>query len=165
MIQSINNFLSALPNFVHIFIISAMPVIELRGAIPYGALLLQMNVYEVFFLSVLGSLVPAPILLFGGKFIFDKLENSKYDALATFITRLKARSIKKGEKIVKYTYLGLMLFIAIPLPGTGVWTGCIVAALLRLNPIKALLSAFAGTTIAGIIVSFLVATGTMLVSI
>ena len=164
MTEAINQFFSTLPHWLHVFCISAIPVIELRGAIPYGILLLGMPAWTVLLFGILGSMLPAPFIIYLGEYLLTKLENSKRGKLAKFAQKIRARSMKKSAQIEKYSYWGLILFIGIPLPGTGVWTGCIIAALLKLNPVKSILCALAGTTIAGVIVTALVEGGVMLIA-
>ncbi|MFA0814365.1 MAG: COG2426 family protein [Anaerofustis sp.] len=164
MTEAINNLFSTLPHWLHVFLISAIPVIELRGAIPYGILLLGMPYWSTLLFSILGSILPAPFILYLGEYILTKLENSKRGGLSKLAKKIRERSMKKSAQIEKYSYWGLILFVGIPLPGTGVWTGCIIAALLKLNPVKSMLCALAGTTLAGIIVTALVEGGVMLIA-
>ena len=164
MTEAINNLFSSLPDWLHVFLISAIPVIELRGAIPYGILLLGMPYWSALIFGILGSIVPAPFIIYLGEFIINKLEQSKHGVFEKIGKKIRARSIGKSARIKQYSYWGLILFIGIPLPGTGVWTGCIIAALLKLDPIKSILCALAGTTLAGIIVTALVEGGVLLIA-
>lgn len=165
MIEAINSFFNNFPDWLHVFFISAVPVIELRGAIPYGILLLDMNYLSVLLFSILGSFLPAPLILYLGENILTKMAGSKNKRISRFAVKLRENSLRKRGKIEKFTYIGLFLFIAIPLPGTGVWTGCIIAALLNLNPLKSMLASLCGAAIAGVIVTALVEGGILLVSI
>lgn len=164
MVEAINSFFNIFPDWLHVFFISAVPIIELRGAIPYGILLLDMHYLSVLFFSILGSMLPAPFILYLGENILTKMAGMKSKRISRFAIKLRENSLRKGGKIEKFTYIGLMLFIAVPLPGTGVWTGCLIAALLNLNPVKSILASFCGTAIAGIIVTTLVEGGILLVS-
>ena len=165
MSQAINSFFSALPNWLHIIFISMIPAIELRVSIPYGILLLQMPFIPVLIYSIIGSIIPAPFIMYFGEKVLAKLESSENTFLSKLGQKIYGNSMRKRERIEKYSYLGLMFFVSIPLPGTGVWTGCMIAALLKLDPVKSVLFALAGTTIAGIVVSLLVKGGILLVSV
>lgn len=162
--DTLHQFLNSLPDWLHIFTISMLPVVELRGAIPYGLIFTDLSTIQVFLLSLAGNMLPAPLVLFLADGIFNMMLQSKNDKIVRFANHVKEKNLRKSDKIKKYTYLGLIMFIAVPLPGTGVWTGCIIAALLRLEPLKSVFAALAGATIAGIIVTALVKTGIMLVT-
>lgn len=164
MVEAINSFFNVLPDWLHVFLISAIPIIELRGAIPFGIILLDMHYLSVLLFSILGSMLPAPFILYLGESILTKMAGMKNKYISKFAVNLREKSLRKGGKIEKFTYIGLMLFIAIPLPGTGVWTGCIIAALLNLDPVKSMVASFFGTAIAGIIVTALVEGGILIVS-
>ncbi len=143
-------------HFVHnkelvTFVVSMLPIVELRAAIPLGILYYKLNFIKVYVLSVFGNLVPVyPILylLIPVMNFFSKTKIGK-----KFYKNLEKKAEKNREKILKYEILGLMLFVAIPLPGTGAWTGAMIAALLRLNPHKSFLSISIGVFIAGVIVT------------
>ncbi len=125
-----------------------VPVIELRGAIPWGAAL-GLPWYCVFIVTAIGNMVPVPIiLLFIRKIVEWMKETEKLRKIALWIEN---KADKNKEKIIKYATWGLMLFVAIPLPGTGAWTGALVAAMLNMRLKYALPSIFAGVLIAGFI--------------
>jgi uncharacterized membrane protein len=132
-----------------VFFIAAMPVFELRGAIPLGVGM-GISPWKTYFLSVAGSLLPAPFLLLFLDPIFRFLRSTRL--FRRFINWTVKRSLKKGEQIKRYSLLGLVLFVAIPLPSTGVWTGCIAASLIGLRFIQAFPAVALGTSIAGLIV-------------
>ena len=125
MTEAIHSFFNIFPDWLHVLLISAVPIVELRGAIPYGILLLDMNAISVFLLSVAGSMIPAPFILFLAKWVIDKMLSSKNEKISRFADKVRAHGLKKSGKIEKYSYLGLFIFIAIPLPGTGVWLSLI----------------------------------------
>jgi uncharacterized membrane protein len=157
-------FLSSLPDWLHIFIISMLPVVELRAAIPYGLIFTNLSTAQVFLISLAGNMIPAPLILYLANGIFNQMLHAKNEKIVRFANRVKEKNMRKSARIKKYTFLGLMMFIAIPLPGTGVWTGCTIAAFLRFDPIKSILAALIGATIAGIVVTVLVKTGILLVT-
>ncbi len=133
------------------FIVSMFPIVELRGAIPLGILYYKMNFLEVYVISVLGNLIPVyPIL-----YLLVPVMNffSKTGPGRKFYERLERKAEKNREKIEKYEILGLLAFVAIPLPGTGAWTGAMIAALLRLNPHRSFIAITIGVLIAGVIVT------------
>jgi len=136
-----------------IVIISALPVIELRGALPVAINLFHMPWYWSFCLAVIGNMLPVPILLL----FFESLARliSKV-AIGKKLVDWIFEHTRRHEKMVqKYEWLGLMLFVAVPLPGTGAWTGAIIAFLLGMKFHWAFLSILCGVIIAGAVVTSL----------
>ena len=134
---------------VIILLISLLPVLELRGGI-LAASLLQVDWRLALIICIIGNLIPIPfILLFMNK-IFDLLKNTK---LMSFINRLERRIEAKSAAITKYKKWGLFLFVAIPLPGTGAWTGAMVASFLKIPVKESILSISLGVLAAGLIMS------------
>lgn len=161
MSQAIINFFAFLPDWLEVFIISAIPIVELRGAIPWGTLVLHMPYLQVFLLSWLGSIIPAPFILLFLPAILKWMRGTK--VFGPFANWLHTRGMKKSEKITQYKFWGLMIFVAIPLPGTGVWTGCLAASLIEMDFKRGMLSVILGSAIAGVIVTTLCALGLMAV--
>ena len=136
-----------------VVIISALPVVELRGALPVAINVFHMPWYWAFCLAVVGNMLPVPILL-----LF-------FESLARIISKVEIgrklvdwvfRHTRRHEKMIqKYEWLGLMLFVAIPLPMTGAWTGAIIAFILGMRFTYAFLSILCGVIIAGAIVTCL----------
>jgi uncharacterized membrane protein len=136
-----------------VVIISALPVVELRGALPVAINLFNMPWYWAFCLAVIGNMLPVPILL-----LF-------FESLAKIVSKVEIgkrlvgwvfRHTRRHEKMIqKYEWLGLMLFVAIPLPMTGAWTGSIIAFILGMRFTYAFLSILCGVLIAGAIVTCL----------
>lgn len=133
--------------------ISAVPVIEQRGSIPIGILLYNLNPALVFLTCLLGSLIPSPIILLLFNPIFNWLKKLKF--LNWFTNFVEKKLQKNTPRIEKYKEIGLIIFIAIPLPTTGVWTGSGVAAILGLDIKKSLFCAFLGALISAIILTTL----------
>lgn len=132
-----------------VLLIAAMPLMELRGAIPIGVSM-GMNPIHATILGILGSMIPVPFLLFFLEPIFMYLKSTRL--FKDFADRTVKKTMKKGRNIEKYSIAGLVIFVAIPLPGTGVWTGSLAAILFNI-PIKYALPAIAlGNFIAGVIV-------------
>ena len=134
------------------FLISMVPVIELRGAIPIGVGA-GLSPLVAIGVSIVGNLVPVPFIIIFIKKIFAWLRkvSQKLDGL---VTGLEKRAEKKSETVQKYAFWGLFILVAIPLPGTGAWTGALVAAMLEMPLKKAFPAIVLGVLGAGAIVSF-----------
>lgn len=146
--------LHGVPAPLTIFLFAMTPIFELRGSIP-AALLLQLPLYQAYLLSVAGNIVPAiPILMFLEPVSeFLRARSSIADRFFEWLfTRTRQRTEKK---IQKYGVFGLILFVAIPLPVTGAWTGCIAGFLFGIRFRYALPAIIAGVLIAGVVVSIL----------
>lgn len=131
------------------FGISMVPVIELRGAIPYG-LAFGLPLPLVLIVSVLGNMVPVPFIALFIRKIFAWMRKTSR-RLDDIITKLEERAHKKAKTVQKYKLLGLYILVAIPLPGTGAWTGSLVGALLDIRLKHLLPTVFAGVLTAGIV--------------
>jgi uncharacterized membrane protein len=136
-------------NLLSVLLVSAMPFSELRGAIPL-ALYFGFSPAEAYLLSVLGNILPVPFLLL----FLDYLVRiaTKVELLARVYRRVVERVERRKGVVERYGYLGLTIFVAIPLPVTGAWTGTLLAFLLQLNRVKAFLFISAGVCIAGVVV-------------
>lgn len=132
------------------FIISMIPIIELRGAIPFGAAM-GMDWWVVFGISVIGNLLPVPFIIFFGEKIFRWMRKTKL--FAKLFNWYENKLLSKAEKVEKYALIGLCLFVAVPLPGTGAWSGAALAVLLNMSWKKAFLSITAGVLIAGVVMT------------
>ncbi len=152
IVQALVNFFSeTIPAELTVFLLSLMPIIELRGGI-LAAKLLSVELWPAFFICLVGALLPTPfILLFINK-IFDWMRNTR---LVKLVNRMEEKGRSKFDKINRYKTLGLMIFVAIPLPGTGAWTGSLAAALMKMDLKSAMLSVALGTLIADIIMCVL----------
>ncbi|ADB57181.1 COG2426 family protein [Archaeoglobus profundus] len=135
-------------DWLEVLIVSALPISELRGGIPL-ALYLGFDPLKAYIFSILGNLLPVPFLLI----FLNLIERiALRTPLSRFYTRIVERTRRKKDLIEKYGYLGLSIFVAIPLPVTGAWTGCLLAFLLGLNRMKSFFYIALGVAIAGIIV-------------
>ena len=139
--------------FISTFFISMVPVVELRLGLPYG-IALGLDYPLALIAAVLGNMLPVPFIIVYIRRIFAWLRRH-WARLDSFITRLENKAHLKGEKVKKYGPIGLLIFVAIPLPGTGAWTGSLIAAILQINWKKALPVIFAGIAAAGVIMILL----------
>ena len=131
-----------------VFIISLMPILELRGGL-IAAALLNLNIVRAFIICFIGNIIPIPFILWLITPIFDYLKKTKL--FSGIVNKLENKAMRKKEQIERLQYIGLMLFVGIPLPGTGAWTGCLIAALLNMDKKKAMLYSVIGVIMAGII--------------
>lgn len=140
-----------------ILLLGALPVTELRASIPIGILVLKQTVKTVFFFSVLGNILPIAPVYFLLNPVSKKLSNTGF--MRGFFEWLFKRARAHAGIVEKYEAIGLMLFVAVPLPGTGAWTGAIVASLLRMRFIPAFIAVSSGVLIAAVIVTALTLLG------
>lgn len=134
-------------------LMAMVPVVELRGAIPWGVTQ-GLGISESFILSVIGNLIPIPFLVVFTRKVFAWLR-TKSNWLNTIVSKLEAKADKNKEVVMKYEFWGLVLLVAIPLPGTGAWTGALVAAMMNMQLKRAMPAIILGVIIAGIIVTTL----------
>ena len=134
-------------------LVSMAPVVELRGGIPIGVGL-GLPLWEAYLAAVIGNMVPVPFIIVFIRRIFKWLR-VKIPTLGRLITKLEDKAHLKGQMVRKYKYLGLVILVAIPLPGTGAWTGSLAAAFLDMPLRKAIPSVVAGVLIAGMAISIL----------
>jgi len=142
------------------FLISMVPIIELRGALPFGVGM-GLDPWFALVICIIGNMVPVPFIIVFIRRILNWMHRfEKFDRIAK---RIEAKAEKQGDKLVKYETLGLFLLVAVPLPGTGAWTGSLVAALFDLRLKTAIPTIFAGVVAAGIIV-FCITYGVVLIA-
>tara|TARA_B100001250_G_C19765776_1_gene774669 strand:+ start:1190 stop:1681 length:492 start_codon:yes stop_codon:yes gene_type:complete len=137
--------------FWSVFLISMIPIGELRLGIPIGIAFYKMSPISAFFAGLFGNFIIVPILLFGFKKFYDY--SNKVHYLNIFYNYLFQRTSTKSKIIKNMRSLGLMLFIATPLPMTGAWTGCLAAFLFNIDKKRAIFAAFFGLVISGLIVT------------
>ena len=133
-----------------VFIISMIPILELRGGLIVSKLL-QVPITMAIPLCIIGNIIPIPFILLFIKQIFKWMK--KIRIFRGLVERLEAKAMGKSDNIRKYEFWGLVLFVGIPLPGTGAWTGSLIAALLDVDFKKAVLAELLGIAIATIIMS------------
>jgi len=139
--------------FLEVLLLSMVPLIEQRGAIPLGIIIHNLNPWAVFIVSFLGSLVPVPFILFFFSYIFEWLGKTKI--LRWFYDFIEKKVEKGRGKVEKYEKWGLIIFVAIPLPTTGLWTGSAVAAFLKMDKKKSALYIITGGLISASIITVL----------
>ena len=147
MIETIENFLISINPSFGVFAVSMVPIIELRGAIPLG-IGLDLNWFWVYMISVIGNLLPVPFVILLVRPIIEWLVHSKmFCKLGNW---LDERTKKKTENMTKYKKWGLFIFVAVPLPGTGAYTGAMIAGMLNMRLKDALPAIIFGVLVAGI---------------
>lgn len=134
-----------------VFLTAMVPVLELRAAIPAGAAF-KLDPVPVFFAAVIGNLIPIPVIILFVRKVFEWMR-TKSEKLEKVVEKLEAKADKNKEKVLKYEFWGLALLVAVPLPGTGGWTGALVAAMLDMQLKRAMPAIIMGVVIAGIVVS------------
>ena len=135
-----------------IFVISLMPILELRGGL-LAASLLDVEFLRAAIICIVGNVLPIPFVLLFLKFVLDVF--SKWNVTKKLVNWLEKKVEEKREQIDKYGYWGLILFVGIPLPGTGAWTGSLLAVMLGLNRKKSFVCILIGVILAAIIMSIL----------
>ena len=137
---------------VAIFIISLLPILELRGGL-IAARILGVEFIKAFIICYIANILPVPFILLFINYLFNKM--SKWKPTKKIVDWLSNKTLKKKEQIDKYGYFGLFLFVGIPLPGTGAWTGSLLAILLNLDKKKSFITIAIGVLAEGIIMSLL----------
>lgn len=139
--------------FLLTLLVSMVPVVELRFGIPFGVTA-GLPVWAAFIAAVIGNLIPVPFIIVYIRRIFQWMRR-RIPKLNSMVDKLERKAHLKGQRVSKYKYLGLMLFVAVPLPGTGAWTGSLAAAFLDMPLRKAIPSVIVGVLIAGMAISIL----------
>lgn len=146
----VNNLGGKVSNEVICFLISLLPVLELRGGL-IAAKIMGVSFVKAFIICYVGNMLPIPFILLFIRKIFNWLK--RFGKINKTIENLEMRSIRKADKVKKYRLWGLLLLVAIPLPGTGAWTGALVADLFDIRVKYSLPVIAVGVLIAGAIVS------------
>lgn len=138
--------------YLMIFFIAMLPIVELRGAIPYASIM-DVDLLPALAVAVLGNMFPVPFILLLFRYMLKWF--SHLPVIGPMLTKMLERAEKKAESIGKYELLGVYIFVAIPLPGTGAWTGSLVANVLKLPVRKALPAILLGVLTSGLIMTVL----------
>lgn len=149
MAESLANWfvtaLNGVPPELIIFLISMIPILELRGGL-IAAALLKVSIFKAIPICIVGNLIPLPFILWLITPIFDWMKTTKL--FRPMVEKLEEKSMAKSNRIKKYEFIGLLLFVGIPLPGTGGWTGSLIAALLDFKFKKAISAICCGLILA-----------------
>ena len=155
--ESFKNFIKVtligaplLNKVIGIFLISMLPIIELRGAIPIGAAI-GLPWYLNMIVSIIGNMLPVPFILLFSVKAFEFMK--KHNIMVKFIEKIENRAKKRSEGLATGEFIGLMLFVAIPFPGTGAWTGALIAALLQFDRKRSFFYIGVGVAIAAVIMT------------
>ena len=155
MVDAIQNFfLETVGRELCVFFCSMIPIIELRGAIPLGAAL-GLPIWQSYLLSVVGNMLPVPIILLFVKKVLSFMSRCRVKFFNKVANYVYEKAEKNRARIEKYSFWGVALFVGIPLPMTGAWTGSLVAAMLDMKFWKAMLSALVGVLFAGVVMTLI----------
>ncbi|MBE6836789.1 MAG: small multi-drug export protein [Ruminococcus sp.] len=152
LIEWFTTNLSWLPREAVAFIISMVPILELRGGL-IAAALLGIEYVKAVIICIIGNIIPIPFILLLINRIFEFMK--KHNILKNLVLKLEEKAMEKSDTIKKYEFVGLMLFVGIPLPGTGAWTGALIAALMGIKMKKSVPAIFLGLIMATIIMSII----------
>ncbi len=147
----VDTFSGKISKEIIVFVISMIPILELRGSL-LAAGFLKMSFASTYIIAVIGNMIPIPFILLFIEKIFNWLKKTK---LKRMVEKLEEKALSKSDQIRKYGKFGLFLFVAIPLPGTGAWTGALAATLLRMKPKESIFPIFMGVVTAGLIMSLI----------
>ena len=145
-----------------VLIISMIPIIELRGSIPIAILLFKMPVWQAVGLSLMGNMIPVPFILLFMDWFFALISRSKIGA--RFTQWVFTRTRRKGKSIERYEAIGLTIFVGIPLPGTGAWTGAFAANIFGIKFWRSVLCILLGVMLAAIIVTAITMMGSLAIN-
>lgn len=135
------------------FLMAMVPIIELRGAIPYGSGIAGLPIWQAALIAVLGNLLPVPFLVVFTRDVFA-LMRKKSDKLNSIVLRMERKADKNKDVVLRYEFWGLVILVAIPLPGTGAWTGALVAAMMDMQLKRAFPAIALGVVVAAFIVTW-----------
>ena len=155
MTEAISAWLQSLVGgrFLTTMLISMLPIVELRGGLPVGVAM-GMPLGEAFLAAFLGNMLPVPFIILFARKIFEWIR-VHIPKLGGWVDRIEHAAWSKSDKVVQYQTWGLLIFVAVPLPGTGAWTGSLIAALLDMRLKRAVPVITLGVLIAGVLISLL----------
>lgn len=133
-----------------LLLLAAMPIIELRGAIPAG-MVMGLDPLTSATISFIGSMLPVPFILFGMKPVLEFMRRFKW--AEKFLDWIVNRTVKRAKNFDKYSFYGLMLFVAVPLPTTGVWTGSMAASIFGMKIKRSFFAVLLGNLIAAFVIT------------
>lgn len=144
--------MSLLLKYLIVFGVSMVPLIELRGAVPIGTGM-GLPWLSTLIVSIIGNCIPIPFVLFFIKAILKWMRGCSIELFSKISNWLYNKAEKNRGKVEKYAVFGLYVFVALPLPGTGAWTGALVASVFDMSKTKSIISITAGVVTAGIIMT------------
>jgi len=144
--------MSIIKRYLIVFLVSMVPIIELRGSIPIAATM-DISFLRALPFAVVGNLLPVPFIILFFKFFLKLFRN--VPVIGKVFEKVHNKAVAKADKIKSYAFWGLYLFVAIPLPGTGAWTGSVIASLLEMDNKKAFLAIALGVITSGLIMGFI----------
>lgn len=157
LVSGMVGLLGGCPAELIVFIISLFPILECRGGILAAGILNEMgvdiNIWWATIIAIIGNLLPIPFIFLFIEKLFNLMKKTKL--LGKIVTKIENKAMSKSDKITKYKRWGLLLFVGIPLPGTGAWTGALIAVLLKLNLKDSVISICLGVLMATGIMSFI----------
>ena len=153
MTDALISLVSSMPHQLAAILLSMIPVAELRLAIPLSVTAYGINPVEAYFLCCIGNMIPVPFIVLFIRPIFNWMK--KISIFKRMVEKIEERGNSKRETVLKYKFWGLFVFVAIPLPGTGAWTGALIAALLNMRLKDALPSIMLGVLAAGLVVTLM----------
>ena len=152
MIDALQAFFQAhFPPQLAVFFISMIPLVECRGAIPFGMVVLQMPLWEVLPISIAGNILPVPFILLLIRPVINWFKTTRL--LSPLAHWIEGKADKKKDKVLRYSKWGLFFFVAIPIPGTGAWTGALIAALLDMRVRSAFVTILLGMICAALLMT------------
>ncbi len=159
MTDALLQLLGGIPPLLAVFLLAAVPVIEVRGAIPVGLGIYQLPLWQLFAVVTAGNILPALFILYGWD-AFVRFLSTHWSTLEQLLQKWYLKTqLKWDAKIEKYGPWALVLFVAVPLPGSGVWSGALAAWIFGLEKKKALLSILMGSVLSSILIYLLTVTG------
>ena len=147
------NLIGIIPDELLVIIVSMIPVVELRGAIPIAIGAFEMHWFKALVLCTIGNIIPVPFVVAYMKPLFNFFRKSRF--FVGTIERIEKRTMKKADTVIKYSAVALFFFVAVPLPGTGAWTGAMIAAMLGMRIKHAMPAISLGVLTAGLIMTAL----------
>lgn len=142
--------------YLIILAVSMLPIIELRGSIPIAAALdiePRIAFLEALPFAIIGNLLPVPFIILFFKYFLTKFR--EVPLIGTILTKVHNKAVEKADKIKSYAFWGLFIFVAVPCPGTGAWTGSVIASILEMDNKKAFLAIVLGVITSGLIMGFI----------
>lgn len=151
MTESLLSLVSNMPHWLGVLLLSMIPVAELRLAIPIAITQYGFSPADAIAVTFVGNMIPVPLIILFIRPFFNWLR--KFKTFGNLINKIENRGNSKADAVLKYKFWGLFLLVAIPLPGTGAWTGALVAALLDMRLKKAMPAIAMGVLTAGVVVT------------